>query len=102
VVKPIEPGPAVPDWLSYNYDRERSEVGLGRQLSKQTVGSSSRYGTTGLPNAARPVLHRDGAGGGEGVPQPGGDLVLPWHEDTLTALDAGTGDTVWQKHFANH
>src|SRR5690348_11765066 len=39
VLKPIEPGPAVPDWLAYNYDRERSGWNRGETvLSKATVG----------------------------------------------------------------
>src|SRR5689334_21553854 len=39
VVKPIEPLPAVPDWLSYNYDRERTGWNRGEtRLSKRTVG----------------------------------------------------------------
>src|SRR2546423_12082407 len=39
VFKLIEPGPAVADWPTYNYDRERSGWNRGEtQLTKQTVG----------------------------------------------------------------
>jgi outer membrane protein assembly factor BamB len=106
-LKLIAPGPAVPDWLSYNYDRERSGWNRGETvLSKQTVGKLKPLWNTQLTTASQalvlstltaPVV-------AAGVTTPGGpkDLVFSISiEDTLTALDAGTGRIVWQKHFAN-
>ncbi|HYS45916.1 MAG TPA: PQQ-binding-like beta-propeller repeat protein [Rhizomicrobium sp.] len=105
--KLIEPGPAVPDWLSYNYDQQRSGWNRGESLlSKATVGKLKPLWNTQLTTASQalvlstltaPVV-------AAGVSTSGGakDLVFSLSiEDTLTALDAGNGQILWQKHFAN-
>jgi hypothetical protein len=106
-IKLIEPGPAVADWPSYNYDRERTGWNRGETiLSKQTVGKLKPLWNTQLTTASQalvlstltaPVV-------AAGVTTPGGpkDLVFSISiEDTLTALDAASGQIVWQKHFPN-
>jgi outer membrane protein assembly factor BamB len=106
-LKLIEPEPAVPDWLSYNYDRERTGWNRGETLlTKKTVGKLKPLWNKQLTNASSalvlstltsPVV-------AAGVSATGGlrDLVFTISiEDTLTALDAATGEIVWQKHFDN-
>jgi outer membrane protein assembly factor BamB len=107
VIKPIVPGPAVPDWLSYNYDQQRAGWNRGESiLSKKTVGKLKPLWNVQLTTASKALILSSltapvVAGG---VPTPGGakDLVFSISiEDTLTALDASSGKTVWQKKFPN-
>ena len=105
--KLIDPGPAVPDWLGYNYDRERSGWNRGEtQLTKRTVGKLkplwNKQLLTNTPALVLSTLTAPVVAGG--VPTPAGarDLVFTiGMDDTLTALDAASGDIVWQKHFEN-
>jgi len=108
VFKLIDPGPAVADWPSYNYDRERSGWNRGEtQLSKKTVGQLKPLWNKGLLAQTPPAQVLSTLTAplvAAGVSTPGGakDLVFTIAmDDTLTALDAGSGDIVWQKHFAN-
>jgi outer membrane protein assembly factor BamB len=107
VIKPIEPGPAVPDWLSYNYDRERTGWNRGETaLSPKTVGELKPLWNTQLTTQSRalvlstltaPVVVA-------GVSTPGGtkDLVFSFGmDDVLSAVDATNGKIVWQKSFPN-
>jgi hypothetical protein len=107
VFKLIEPSPAVPDWLSYNYDQQRTGWNRGEiTLSKKTVGKLRPLWNTQLTNnnqavilstltapiVATDVTTSDGAK----------DLVFTISmDDTLTALDADSGKIVWQKAFPN-
>jgi outer membrane protein assembly factor BamB len=107
VTKPIEPGPAVPDWLAYNYDRERSGWNRGEtQLTKQTVGKLrplwNKQLLTNTPALVLSTLTAPVVAGGVSTPNGAKDLVFTiGMDDTLTALDANSGDIVWQKHFDN-
>jgi len=107
VLKPIEPGPAVPDWLAYNYDRERSGWNRGEtQLSKSTVGKLkplwNKQLLTNTPALVLSTLTAPVVAAGVSAPGGAKDLVFTiGMDDTLTALDANSGDIVWQKHFAN-
>jgi hypothetical protein len=106
-LKLIAPGPAVPDWLSYNYDRERSGWNRGETvLSKQTVGKLKPLWNTQLTTASQALvlstLTAPVVAAGVATPSGLKDLVFSISiEDTLSALDAGTGQIVWQKYFAN-
>lgn len=105
--KLIDPGPAVTDWPSYNYDRERSGWNCGEtQLTKQTVGKLrplwNKQLLTNTPALVLSTLTAPVVAGGVSTPGGAKDLVFTISmDDTLTALDAGSGDIVWQKHFAN-
>jgi len=107
VLKPIEPGPAVPDWLGYNYDRERSGWNRGEtQLSKSTVGKLkplwNKQLLTNTPALVLSTLTAPVAAAGVSTPGGAKDLVFTiGMDDGLTALDANSGDIVWQKHFPN-
>ncbi|HET7086599.1 MAG TPA: PQQ-binding-like beta-propeller repeat protein [Rhizomicrobium sp.] len=107
VFKQIEPGPAVPDWLSYNYDRERSGWNRGETvLGKKTVGKLkplwNRQLLTDAPALVLSTLTAPVVVAGVSTPAGAKDLLFTiGMDDTLTALDANTGETVWQKHFDN-
>jgi outer membrane protein assembly factor BamB len=107
VVKPIEPGPAVTDWPTYNYDRERSGWNRGETLlSKKTVSKLKPLWNTQLNTSAPALvlstLTAPVVAGGVSTSGGSKDLVFTISmDDTLTALDAGSGQIVWQKHFAN-
>ena len=56
-IKPIEPGPAVPDWLGYNYDRERTGWNRGETaLSPKTVGQMKPLWNTQLTTASQALV----------------------------------------------
>jgi len=105
--KLMETGPAVPDWPSYNYDRERSGWNRGEtQLSKTTVGKLKPLWHTQLNTAAPAVvlstLTAPVVAGGVSTSGGTKDLVFTISmDDTLTALDAASGQIAWQKHFPN-
>ncbi|HWM62017.1 MAG TPA: PQQ-binding-like beta-propeller repeat protein [Rhizomicrobium sp.] len=107
VLKLMEPGPAVPDWLSYNYDSQRTGWNRGETiLSTKTVGKLKPLWNIQLTTASSALvlstLTAPVVAGG--VTTPGGpkDLVFSISiEDTLTALDAASGQIVWQKKFPN-
>ena len=107
VLKLIEPGPAVPDWLSYNYDQQRTGWNRGEQvLSKTTVGKLKPLWNTQLTTASQALLlstlTAPVVAGGVSTSAGPKDLVFSISiEDTLTALDAGSGQIVWQKKFPN-
>jgi len=107
VVKPIEPLPAVTDWPSYNYDRERTGWNRGEtQLSKSTVGKLqplwNKQLLTNPPALVLSTLTAPVVAGGVSTPGGAKDLVFTiGMDDTLTALDANTGAIAWQKHFDN-
>jgi outer membrane protein assembly factor BamB len=106
-LKIIEPGPAVPDWLSYNYDRERTGWNRGETLlSKKTVGKLKPLWNKQLTTASSALvlstLTAPVVAASVSTPDGPKDLVFTISiEDTLTAQDADTGETVWQQHFAN-
>src|SRR6185312_17347299 len=55
--KLIDPGPAVPDWLGYNYDAQRSGWNRGgTALSAATVGRLRPLGNTKLTGKAVPLV----------------------------------------------
>jgi outer membrane protein assembly factor BamB len=107
VLKLIEPGPAVPDWLSYNYDQQRTGWNRGEQvLSKTTVGKLKPLWNIQLTTASQALLlstlTAPVVAGGVSTSAGPKDLVFTISiEDTLTALDAGSGQIVWQKKFPN-
>ena len=107
VFKLIEPAPAVADWPTYNYDRERSGWNRGEtQLTKQTVGKLkplwNKQLLSNTPALVLSTLTAPVVAGGVSTAGGPKDLVFTiGMDDTLTALDANSGDIVWQKHFPN-
>jgi len=107
VFKLIEPGPAVADWPTYNYDRERSGWNRGETvLTKKTVGKLkplwNRQLLTNTPALVLSTLTAPVVAGGVSTPGGAKDLVFTiGMDDTLTALDANTGEIAWQKRFPN-
>src|SRR5690348_4866905 len=107
VFKLIDPGQAVPDWPTYNYDRERSGWNRGEtQLTKQTVGKLkplwNKQLLTNTPALALSTLTAPVVVGGVSTPSGAKELLFTiGMDDTLSALDANTGEIVWQKHFPN-
>jgi outer membrane protein assembly factor BamB len=107
VFKLIEPGPAVPDWLSYNYDQQRAGWNRGETiLSKKTVGKLRPLWNTQLTTASQALilstLTAPVVAGGVATPAGSKDLVFTISmDDMLTALDAASGAIVWQKKFPN-
>lgn len=103
----IEPGPAVPDWLSYNYDRERTGWNRGETtLSPKTVGKAQLLWSTELTTASRPLvlstLTAPVVAAGISTPAGTRDLVFSiGMDDVLSAVDADSGKIVWQKNFPN-
>ncbi|HEX4272481.1 MAG TPA: PQQ-binding-like beta-propeller repeat protein [Rhizomicrobium sp.] len=103
----IDPGPAVPDWLSYNYDRERSGWNRGEtQLSPKTVGRMKPLWNTQLTTASKALvlstLTAPVVAAGVATPDGAKDLVFSiGMDDVLSAVDAESGKIVWQKNFPN-
>ena len=106
-IKLIDPGPAVSDWASYSYDRERTGWNRGETtLSPKTVGKIKLLWNTQLTTTSRalvlstltaPVV-ASGVSTSDGVK----DLVFSFGiDDVLSAVDANTGKIVWQKNFPN-
>jgi len=106
-IKLIEPLPAVRDWPSYNYDRERTGWNRGEtQLNKKTVAKLrpiwNRQLLTDAPALVLSTLTAPVVAGGVSTPSGAKDLVFTiGMDDTLTAMDANSGAIVWQKHFEN-
>ena len=107
VFKQIEPGPAVAGWNSYNYDRERTGWNRAETiLNKKSVGQLkplwNKQLLTGTPAVVLSTLTAPVVAVGVSTPSGAKDLVFTiGMDDTLSALNADTGDIVWQKHFAN-
>ncbi|HEX4177536.1 MAG TPA: hypothetical protein VHY57_03835, partial [Rhizomicrobium sp.] len=103
----IDPGPAVLDWLSYNYDRERSGWNRGEtQLSPKTVKRMKPLWNTQLTTASQALvlstLTAPVVAAGIATPDGAKDLVFSiGMDDVLSAVDAGSGKIVWQKSFPN-
>src|SRR3982751_4413457 len=56
-IKLIEPGPAVPDWLGYNYDAQRTGWNRGETaLSPKTVGRLRPLWNTQLTTKAEALV----------------------------------------------
>ncbi|HEX4028549.1 MAG TPA: PQQ-binding-like beta-propeller repeat protein [Rhizomicrobium sp.] len=106
-IKLIDPGPAGPDWLSYNYDRERTGWNRGEtELSPKTVGKMKPLWNTQLTTASRALvlstLTAPVVAAGVSTPDGAKDLVFSIGiDDVLSAVDASTGKIVWQKSFPN-
>jgi outer membrane protein assembly factor BamB len=106
-IKLIEPAPAVPDWLAYNYDAQRTGWNRGEsQLSPKTVGRLRPLWNTQLTDKAQPVvlstLTAPVVAGGISTPAGAKDLVFSiGMDDVLSAVDAETGKIAWQKSFPN-
>jgi len=106
-IKLIEPGPAVPDWLQYNYDAQRTGWNRGEtQLSPKSVGRLKPLWHTQLVNNTPAVvlstLTAPVAAAGVATPDGTKDLVFSiGMDDVLSAVDAATGKIVWQKSFPN-
>src|SRR3569833_985758 len=106
-IKLIEPGPAVPDWLQYNYDAQRTGWNRGEpQLSPKSVGRLKPLWHTQLVNNTPAVvlstLTATVAAAGVATPDGTKDLVFSiGMDDVLSAVDAATGKIVWQKSFPN-
>ena len=97
----------MPDWPSYNYDRERTGWNRGEtQLTKKTVGKLkalwNRQLLTNMPALVLSTLTAPVVAGGVSTASGSKDLVFTiGMDDTLAALDANSGAIVWQKHFEN-
>jgi outer membrane protein assembly factor BamB len=106
-IKLIDPGPAAPDWLAYNYDRERTGWNRGEtELSPKTVGKMKPLWNTQLTTASRALilstLTAPVVAAGVSTPDGAKDLVFSIGiDDVLSAVDASTGKIVWQKSFPN-
>jgi outer membrane protein assembly factor BamB len=104
-IKLIEPGPAVPDWLGYNYDAQRTGWNRGEtQLSPKTVGRLRPLWNTQLTAKAEALvlstLTAPVVAGGVATPDGAKDLVFSiGMDDVLSAVDVGSGKIVWQKSF---
>ena len=105
--KLIAPEPAVPDWLSYSYDRERTGWNCGETaLSPKTVGKLKPLWNTQLTASAQALvlstLTSPVVAAGINTPDGTKDLVFSVSmDDVLSAVDASTGKVVWQKQFPN-
>jgi outer membrane protein assembly factor BamB len=105
--KLIEPAPAVPDWLSYSYDQQRTGWNRGETiLSKKTVGKLKPLWNVQLTTASKALilatLTAPVVAGGVATQSGPKDMVFTISmDDTLTALDAANGQIVWQKKFPN-
>jgi outer membrane protein assembly factor BamB len=105
--KLIDPGPAVPDWLGYNYDAQRSGWNRGETaLSPKTVGRLKPLWNTKLTDKAVALvlstLTAPVVAGGVSTADGAKDLVFSiGMDDVLSAVDAATGKIVWQKSFPN-
>jgi outer membrane protein assembly factor BamB len=105
--KLIDPGPAVSDWPSYNYDRERTGWNRGETtLSPRTVGKMKLLWSTQLTTASRALvlstLTAPVVAAGVATPAGTRDLVFSiGMDDVLSAVDAANGKIVWQKSFPN-
>jgi outer membrane protein assembly factor BamB len=106
-LKLIDPGPAVPDWLSYNYDRERTGWNRGETaLTAKTVGKMKLLWSTQLTTASRALvlstLTAPVVAAGVSTPDGTKDLVFSVGiDDMLSAVDGASGKIVWQKSFPN-
>jgi len=100
-------GPAASDWLTWGYDQERSGWNRAETtLSKENVSKlelqwsaqlSTPHSEIVLSTLTAPLVM-------DGVTTSQGRKTLVFvvgSDDTLFAIDAGTGKIVWQKHFAN-
>ena len=96
-IKLIEPGPAVPDWLAYNYDRERTGWNRGETtLSPKTVGKVQPLWNTQLTTASQALvlstLTAPVVVAGVSTSDGTKDLVFSiGMDDVLSAVDANTG-----------
>jgi outer membrane protein assembly factor BamB len=103
----IQPAPAVPDWLTYGYDQQRTGWNRSESaLSKKTVGKLRPLWNTQIaatpPALVLSTLTAPIVAAGVSTPDGTKDLVFSISsEDKLTALDADTGKIVWQKAFPN-
>lgn len=106
-IKLIDPGPAVADWPSYSYDRERTAWNRGETtLSPKTVGKLKPLWNTQLTTASQALvlstLTAPVVAAGVATPDGAKDLVFSFGmDDVLSALDANTGKIIWQKSFPN-
>jgi outer membrane protein assembly factor BamB len=103
----VEPGPAMPDWLSYGYDRQRTSWNRGETtLTKQTVGRMKLLWSQKLldntPALVLSTLTAPVVVAGVATSQGSKDLLFTiTMDDTLVSLDADSGAVVWKKHFDN-
>jgi len=99
--------PAVPDWLTWGYDQQRTGWNRGETiLGKNNVGKlkllwSAKLSTppvnTSLSTLTSPIVVQ-GVATADGVR----DMVyIVGIDDTVFALDAGSGKIAWQKTFPN-
>ena len=106
-LKLIDPGPAVPDWLSYSYDRERTGWNRGEtMLTARNVGRMKLLWSAQLTTASKALvlstLTAPVVAAGVSTPDGAKDLVFSvGMDDALSAVDASTGKIVWQKSFPN-
>jgi outer membrane protein assembly factor BamB len=106
-IEPLEIAPAVPDWLTYGYDQQRIAWNRGETvLNKNNVSRLKLLWSAQVTAAARPLLLSTLTApivvAGVSTPQGVKDLVYTISiEDTLTALDADTGQVVWKKSYPN-
>jgi len=100
-------GPAARDWTTWGYDQERTGWNRGETiLNKQNVSQLKLLWNTQLSTPVRDVVMSTLTAPlvAEGVATPQGtmDLVfLLGADDTVFAVNAGTGKLVWQKSFPN-
>ncbi|MCP5412012.1 MAG: PQQ-binding-like beta-propeller repeat protein [Alphaproteobacteria bacterium] len=103
----MAPGPTIPDWLTYGYDQQRGSWNRGEtSLSKNTVGGMtllwSQKVTDNTPALVLSTLTAPLVVAGVATPKGQKDLLLTiTMDDTLVALDAASGQTVWRVHFDN-
>ena len=97
----------MPDWLSYNYDRERTGWNRGEtdalaQDRGQDKAPVEHPATTASRALVLSTLTAPVVAAGVSTPDGTKDLVFSIGiDDVLSAVDASTGKIVWQKSFPN-
>ncbi|HET7085294.1 MAG TPA: PQQ-binding-like beta-propeller repeat protein [Rhizomicrobium sp.] len=105
--EPLVISPASNEWLTWGYDQERTGWNRAETtLSPKTVGKLKQIWSTQLSvpvdkyvlsTMTAPIV-----AAGVATPQGAKDLVfILGANDTLFALDAGSGQQVWSKSFPN-
>lgn len=103
----LQVAPAVPDWLTWGYDQQRSGWNRGETtLDKKNVGKlrllwSTKLSTppvnTALITLTSPIVVQ-GVATADG---PKDMVYIVGIDDTAFAIDANTGKVAWQKTFPN-
>src|SRR5215203_4710508 len=99
-VQPLSPPPVRSDWTTFGYDMQRTGWNRAeRSLSPTNVGQMRRVWKTVLPNAAHVLA---GLSAPLVVTTADRELVVVGgSDDHVFALDAATGERLWQTDFTS-